>query len=187
MSPLEIRTMPLAELKPAPYNPRRVLSPKSPAYRKLKASLTEFGLVEPLVWNERTGFVVGGHARLRVLKELGVTEVPVSVVRLTEAREKALNVVLNNQEAQGRYDPARLADLLTELEDTPELELTGFDAGTLATLRLEPADAGSADDADPDRVEVTLVTDAATYDKLAAELDELVGRYDLVSHVRRGA
>src|SRR5438067_7347171 len=110
----EVRTLPIEQLKPAPYNPRKVLRPGSPAYRKLKASLAEFGLVEPLVWNELTGHVVGGHARLRILAELGVTEVPVSVVRLSAAREKALNVVLNNQEAQSRYDPSKLADLLTE-------------------------------------------------------------------------
>src|SRR4051812_12807827 len=117
MSPLEIRMLPLSELKPAAYNPRRALSPSSPAYKKLKASIAEFGLVEPLVWNELTGNVVGGHARLCILKELGVAEMPVSVVRLGDAREKALNVVLNNQEAQGRYDTAKLADLLTELAD----------------------------------------------------------------------
>src|SRR5215471_18690562 len=123
---IEIRTLPIAELKPAPYNPRRVLAPQSAAYRKLKASLAEFGLVEPLVWNELTGHVVGGHARLRILKELGVAAVPVSVVRLSEAREKALNVVLNNQEAQGRFDPAKLAELLSGLTGLPELELSGF-------------------------------------------------------------
>src|SRR3954468_22552724 len=115
MSPLELRTLPIDQLQPTAYNPRKPLSPKSPAYKKLTASLTEFGLVEPLVWNELTGRVVGGHARLRILRELGVAEVPVSVVRLSEAREKALNVVLNNQEAQGRYDTAKLADLLAEL------------------------------------------------------------------------
>src|SRR5262245_49162914 len=125
MSPLEVRTLPIDQLQPAPYNPRKPLAPKSPPYRKLKASLAEFGLVEPLVWNELTGRIVGGHARLRILRELGYAEVPVSVVRLDEAREKALNVVLNNQEAQGRYDPAKLADLLDELRDLPELALTG--------------------------------------------------------------
>jgi ParB-like chromosome segregation protein Spo0J len=186
MSPLEIRVLPITELKPAPYNPRRVLSPTSPAYRKLKASLAEFGLVEPLVWNELTGHVVGGHARLRMLAELGVAEVPVSVVRLTDAREKALNVVLNNQEAQGRYDPAKLADLLAELEAAGELDATGFDERVLSTLRLTPADAEAAEPADPDRVEVTLVTDAATYDRLAPDLDELIAAFDLVTHVRRG-
>ena len=96
IAPLELRVLPIGDLKPPPYNPRRELGPRAPAYRKLKASLAEFGLVEPLVWNEVTGHVVGGSARLRILRELGYTEVPVSVVRLSEAREKALNVVLNN-------------------------------------------------------------------------------------------
>ena len=125
---LELRTLPLADLKPAPYNPRLVLKPTDRRYKKLAASLREFGLVEPLVWNEVSGHVVGGHARLAILRAMGVTEVPVSVVRLTPEREKALNVVLNNLEAQGRYDPDKLADLLEELEELPELELTGFDA-----------------------------------------------------------
>jgi ParB-like chromosome segregation protein Spo0J len=187
MAPLEIRVLPVGQLVPAPYNPRKALKPDSPAYRKLRASLAEFGLVEPLVWNETTGRVVGGHARLRILKELGVAEVPVSVVRLTEAREKSLNVVLNNQEAQGRYDTTKLADLLAELTGLPELEMTGFDEHTLAALRYEPAAEPPAEAADPDRVEFTIVTDAATYAELAPRLDELVGEFDLVTHVRRGS
>src|SRR6476646_10479925 len=125
MSPLELRVLPIGQLVPAPYNPRKALKPDSPSYRKLRASLQEFGLVEPLVWNELTGRIVGGHARLRILKELGYAEVPVSVVRLDEAREKALNVVLNNHEAQGRYDAGKLADLLTESEGLPAFGLTG--------------------------------------------------------------
>src|SRR5215468_5661020 len=133
-TPLEVRTLPLADLTPAPYNPRRVLKPTDRRYRKLAASLREFGLVEPLVWNELTGHVVGGHARLAILDEMGVAEIPVSVVRLSAEREKALNIVLNNREAQGRYDPTRLTELLAELEDLPELELTGFEAADLRAL-----------------------------------------------------
>src|SRR5437867_7458422 len=161
---LDIRIMPVADLVPAPYNPRRALKPGDRRYQKLAASLREFGLVEPLVWNETTGHVVGGHARLAILRSMGVTDVPVSVVRLTPEREKALNVVLNNLEAQGRFDTDKLADLLIELEDLPELELTGFDAGDLAALRLEPL----ADlPAEPERaaVEITLAMDTATYDR----------------------
>ena len=180
---LEIRMLPLASLKPAPYNPRRTLSPTSSAYRKLRKSLEEFGLVEPLVWNELTGHVVGGHARLAILRELGTTEVPVSVVRLDEARAKALNVVLNNQEVQSRYDPDKLAVVLHELENLPELELTGFDETTITALEFEPAELDPPVEAD--RVEVTLVTDAATYEKLAPKLDALVTKFDLVPHVRR--
>lgn len=187
MSHLELRIVPLSSLKPAPYNPRRALAPTSPAYRKLKASLAEFGLVEPLVWNETTGYVVGGHARLRILEELRVAEVPVSVVRLNPAREKALNVVLNNSEAQGRFDPTKLADLLTELTDLPEFELTGFDARVLTALRMEPVNlANLGSELAPDRVEVTLVADTATFEAMTGALDALIGDYDLVAHVRRG-
>src|SRR5262249_44583247 len=87
-----VRILPLAQLRPAPYTPRQRLTPSDPAYRKLAASLHAFGLVEPLVWNETTGHVVGGHARLEILKALGAREAPVSVVRLSPAREKALNL-----------------------------------------------------------------------------------------------
>jgi ParB-like chromosome segregation protein Spo0J len=153
------------------------------AYRKLAASLREFGLVEPLVWNETTGLVVGGHLRLRILSEMGVTEVPVSVVRLSPERERALNVVLNNREAQGRFDVDRLAELLGELEELPEMELTGFDAEDLASLRLEPIEELPEEDGE-ERVEVTLTVEPAVYERLAPRLDELVREFDLVSHVR---
>jgi len=181
---LELRVLPLESLRAAPYNPRQRLRPADPAYRKLAASLREFGLVEPLVWNETTGHIVGGHARLSILRDLGVAAVPVSVVRLSPVREKALNVVLNNREAQGRFDTAQLAELLTELEDLPELELTGFDLGTLAALRLEPREHSPADEK-RGQVEITLLTDQETFARLQAPLDELIGEFDLVSHVRR--
>ena len=186
MTALEIRLLPVASLVPAPYNPRRELSPKSPAYRKLAASLREFGLVEPLVWNELTGHVVGGHMRLRILKEMGVAEVPVSVVRLSPEQEKALNVVLNNREAQGRYDPTKLADLLTELEKTPDLPLTGFGVADLAALRLAPAPDVKALETKSNGVEITIATDQPTYVRFAARLDALVGEFDLTCHVRTG-
>jgi len=182
---LEVRVLPIAALKPAPYNPRQRLRPDDPAYRKLQTSIQEFGLVEPLVWNETTGHVVGGHARLAILRDLGVAEVPVSVVRLSPAREKALNVVLNNREAQARFDTALLANLLTELEELPELELTGFDEGDLAALRLEAGNQRPEPEAEPAQVEITLVTDAETYARLAPALDTLIGQFDLVSHVRQ--
>lgn len=180
----ELRQMPIAELKPAPYNPRQPLRPKSPAYRKLRASLAEFGLVEPLVWNELSGHVVGGHARLAILRELGFTEVPVSVVRLDPAHEKALNVVLNNQEAQGRYDPTKLATLLEELDGLPELDLTGFDSSTLAALRLEPVAEPPALEPESGRVEIVLLADAEKYRELLPKLNGLVAEFDLTTHIR---
>lgn len=179
---IELRHLPVADLRPAPYNPRRELKPGSQAYRKLETSLREFGLVEPLVWNARTGHVVGGHARLAILRELGHAVVPVSVVDLDDDRERALNVVLNNLEAQGRYDPDKLRDLLAGLGEL--CPLSGFDDAELRNLRLDPL----PDALEPiaaGRVEVTLVTDAPGYERFAAKLDELVREFDLETHVRR--
>jgi hypothetical protein len=121
---------------------------------------------------------------LRILKELGRTEVPVAVVRLPLAREMALNVVLNNRDAQGGFEPERLAAVLAELDRTPEFGLTGFAPAVLDALRLEP-DALAAEPNLSGRVEVVLVTDDDTYSRFAARLDALVSAFDLVAHVRR--
>jgi len=96
----------------------------------------EFDLVEPLVVNKRTGNLVGGHQRLKVLKELGKTEVEAVIVDLPESREKALNIALNK--AQGDWDLPKLKDLLQEL-DTGEfdIEMTGFDSGELEELMTQ--------------------------------------------------
>lgn len=180
---LEVRLLPLSILIPAAYNPRRELPTTDPAYRKLKASLERFGLVEPLVWNERTGRVVGGHLRLRILKELGVAEVPVSVVRMTEAAEKALNLMLNNREAQGRPDAAKLADILAELQPLPEFADTGYDLGTLAALKLLPAESPPPLPV-PDKATITLSMSTEVFGQLEPRLDALVREFDLVVHVK---
>src|SRR5262249_17059178 len=102
-----------------------------------------------------------------------------------DTRERALNVLLNNQEAQGRYDPGLLADLLDELEDLPEMELTGFDRSALPALRLDPVP-DPAPLGDIDRVTGTLEMRNAPFNQIGPRLDELVTEFDLTSHVRRG-
>ena len=68
---MKIETIPIEKIKAAPYNPRKDLKPGDPEYEKLKKSLTEFDLVEPLVWNRRSGNLIGGHQRLKILQERG--------------------------------------------------------------------------------------------------------------------
>jgi len=58
---INLQRLPIAQLKPAPYNPRIDLKPGTPEYQRLERSLIEFDLVEPIVWNELTGHVVSGH------------------------------------------------------------------------------------------------------------------------------
>lgn len=121
------------QLIPADYNPRQDLQPGDSEYEKLKRSIEEFGYVEPIIWNEETGRVVGGHQRLKVMKDLGFETVKVSVVNLPESREKALNIALNKIE--GRWDMQKLKDLLQEI-DTGEFDitLTGFSEDELENL-----------------------------------------------------
>ena len=96
-----------AELLPAEYNPRKDLKPGDEEYEKLKRSIEEFGYVEPVIWNKKTGRVVGGHQRLKVLIDLGITEVDCVVVEMDEAKEKALNIALNK--ISGDWDKDKLA------------------------------------------------------------------------------
>lgn len=114
--------MELRALNPAAYNPRKDLKPGDRKFEEIKAAIQRFGLVEPLVWNSRTGNLVGGHQRLKVLLAEGVTEEDVSVVDLADAEERALNLALNN--VGGEWDPERLQAILAEMED---LRGTGFD------------------------------------------------------------
>lgn len=132
---MEIRTINASLLKPAAYNPRKDLQPDDAEYQKLEASIEAFGLVEPIVWNEMTGNVVGGHQRLKVLLAQGRTEIDVSVVHLNERDEKILNVLLNK--TGGRWNIGKLSDLLQELDDTGDLALTGFDDWELQSLLVQ--------------------------------------------------
>lgn len=122
---MEIIKMRVADIKGATYNPRKKLRPGDTEFEKIKRSIEEFSLVEPLVWNRRTETLVGGHQRLAVLKHLGHDTVDVSVVDLDPAREKALNVALNK--IAGEWDDEGLRALLVEVNDAGMLEMTGVD------------------------------------------------------------
>ncbi|MEX1232837.1 MAG: ParB N-terminal domain-containing protein [Planctomycetaceae bacterium] len=186
---MEIRRLSLTALKPAPYNPRVPLTPKSSRYKKLKRSIREFDLVQPIVWNERTGHVVGGNQRLQILRDEGVAEVDVVVVSLTLAREKALNIALNNAQIGSEWDTPKLLELLDELHGLDDLDatLTGFDDDELKSLSLAPVDDFIPDDADPtpnDNVVVRFEVAVDDWEAVRADLDELVAAHRLRLHVK---
>jgi DNA modification methylase len=130
---MNLEKIDIEKLMPADYNPRKELKPGDAEYEKLKRSLTEFGFVEPLVWNKTTGRVVGGHQRLTVLKDLGYTAADCVVVDLDERREKALNIALNK--IQGEWDNDKLAAVLSELDVAAfDVSITGFEATEIDEL-----------------------------------------------------
>jgi hypothetical protein len=113
-----IETKKIAELKPAPYNPRQSTAKQE---AQLKASLSKFGLVEPIIYNKQTGFIVGGHFRIRELKKLGYEEVECVIVDLNEADEKELNIRLNANTGQWDFE------LLANEWNSEELSEWGLD------------------------------------------------------------
>lgn len=142
---MEIVKMKLSDLNPAAYNPRKSLQPGDPAYEKLKTSILSFGNVEPIVWNRSTGNVIGGHQRLRVLLDLGVTESEVSVVDLSEVDEKRLNIALNK--ITGEWDDEKLTALLADIKaEGSDVYSTGFDEQELATMFADIGKEAAHDD-----------------------------------------
>ncbi len=133
MSAMEWRTIPVGELKPAAYNPRKKLKAGDKEYEKIKNSIQEFGYVEPIICNYDMT-VIGGHQRLTVLKDLGYTEVQCVVVRIEdENKVKALNVALNK--ITGAWDEQLLADLLVDLKTQDfNTDFTGFEAPEIEQL-----------------------------------------------------
>ena len=107
---MRIEKKSIYDLNPASYNPRQD--------------------IEPIIWNERTGNVVGGHQRLKVLRQLGETEIDCVIVDYPEAQEKALNVALNK--ISNDWDNEKLTELLRDLQETDiDLTLTGFNSAEL--------------------------------------------------------
>lgn len=130
---MNIEKINVEKLLPAKYNPRKDLQPGDPEFEKLKRSITEFGYVEPIIWNKRTGVVIGGHQRLKVLQHLGYTEVDCVVLDIDEQKEKALNVALNK--ISGAWDVPLLTALLRDLDESGfDATLTGFDVSEMSEL-----------------------------------------------------
>ena len=125
--------MKLAEMVPAEYNPRKDLRPEDTEWEKIERSIKSFGMVEPIVYNERSGRIVGGHQRAKILANMGEEEADVSIVDLDDEQEKILCVKLNK--VQGYWDSTKLAELLTEIKDTcGTIAETGFDEWELENL-----------------------------------------------------
>jgi hypothetical protein len=102
------------QLTNAPYNPRNI-SPA--ARRKLRENIEKRGLIEPIVWNERTGNIVSGHQRVKILDSLEGTHkyrLRVAKVDLDEKVEKEQNVFMNNPESQGTFEIEKLDGMMKD-------------------------------------------------------------------------
>lgn len=80
--------------------------------------------------------------RVKAAIALGIKEVPCVIVELSERKEKILNLALNR--ISGRWDNEKLGELITELGDTDDVGLSGFDKWELEYYNQGP-EMGSGD------------------------------------------
>jgi len=110
---LNIVYVPIKELKPSEYNPRKI---SKESMEQLKESIKRFRMVDPIIANaapNRRNIVIGGHMRLRGAKELGFKEIPVVYVKIPDIKqEQELNLRLNRN--TGEWDFSLLADFSEE-------------------------------------------------------------------------
>lgn len=125
---MDIVNVKIGELKFADYNPRKATRKE---WNDLKESLKKFGFVEPVVVNsakERYNIIIGGHFRVKVARDLGITEVPVLYVDLPEVEdEQELNLRLNKNVGQWDWD------LLANLNEQMLLKV-GFEQSEINKL-----------------------------------------------------
>src|SRR5690606_22067651 len=99
------RTVPLARITANPFQPRREFEPE--ALSELEASIRENGLLQPLVVRPaKEGAPIGadwelvaGERRMRAVRRLGWTEVPVIVRDMDDRTLLVLAIVENVQRA----------------------------------------------------------------------------------------
>jgi len=120
--------------KLVPYiNNARTHSPEQ--VKKLRASLREFGFINPIIIDKDYG-IVAGHGRLLAAKEEGMDKVPcVFAEHLTEAQKKAYIIADNRMAMDAGWDEELLRVEIEALEaEAFDLSLTGFEASDLSKL-----------------------------------------------------
>jgi DNA modification methylase len=128
---LVIEQVPLEQLRPDLANPRRISEEELDA---LERSLRQFGFVQPVLARKEDRTVIGGHQRLVAARRLGLTTVPVTYLGISVEQARLLSLALNR--ISGTWDEQLLARLLTDLQTSPEvdLSLSGFGESEIAEL-----------------------------------------------------
>lgn len=119
--------MNISEIKPYPKNAKK--HPKKQV-EQIANSIKEFGFNQPVVIDKKNVVIVG-HGRLEAARLLGLSDVPVVQVDLTEAQAKAYRLA-DNKLNESAWEMDLVIAELKELESLGfDIDLTGFDRDLL--------------------------------------------------------
>lgn len=132
----DVKLVPIDLIHPWKENPRIV---KKGDYERLKAQILELGFYKALLATEDLEapghfIVLGGNTRLRALKDLGWTEVGLTIVNApTESQRLKYN--LSDNDEVGSWDDQALAEIAFRTKDAiHNLEIFKIDLGARASL-----------------------------------------------------
>ena len=127
---------------------------------QLRASLREFGFVNPVIVDKDLN-IIAGHGRIMAAKEEGIAEVPcVFVEHLTDAQKRAYILADNRLAMNAGWDADMLSVELSDLQGADfDLALLGFDDKELEKLLAEDKNA------DEDSFDVDAELDKPTFSK----------------------
>jgi DNA modification methylase len=123
-------------------NPANWRTHPGPQREALRGSLSTVGWVQQVMVNQRTGFVIDGHARVEEALSRNEPTVPVLYVDLSPEEEALVLATLDPIGAMATRDDARLQELLSGLvvDDAGLLALLGDLAGPEAKPGLTDPD-----------------------------------------------
>lgn len=126
--------IPTDDLRPYPRNAKRHPKAQIDALQKL---IEHHGWRHPITVSHRSGYIVRGHARLKVAQSLGLTAVPVDYQHYdTDEDERADRLADNRIPELGEVDIGLLHTELIELDTAPiDIGLTGFDSAALKEIK----------------------------------------------------
>lgn len=119
-----------ATLKPWPRNPRKN---EGEPVAKVAESIKRFGFATPIVARLETREIIAGHTRWKAAQKLGLAQVPVRFLDLTEHEAHLLALADNRLGELADWDVPELATLLHDFEAADQV-LAGWDDADLDAL-----------------------------------------------------
>lgn len=120
----QVQDLPLAEIHPNRYQPRRTFSDDS--IQQLAQTLQEEGLLQPIIVREDQGGyeIIAGERRFRAAKSLGWEKIPAIVNNLDDQQTASLALIENLQrENLNPIDEAQAYEQLMQLNDLTQTQL----------------------------------------------------------------
>lgn len=115
--------VPIGKIKPNPDNPN---DHPNIQINGLEVTLKENEIRHPLIVSKQSGLLVCGHARLQVMKKLGLKKVPV-VYQDFESKEKEFQFMVADNESQRKswFNPLKFDKTIKALK-IPKLNYKAF-------------------------------------------------------------